>query len=70
MLHAICGGLLLVATLFSNFELARSRPFWSIATNLDRFCCSRLVANVAIRGRRRRTRGAIDDVCFIILHEI
>ena len=41
----------------------RQGTFWSVATDLA-------AANIAIRARRRRIRGAIDDVCFIFRHEI
>ena len=57
--HTICGDFLLIATLLSIFELLRrsdvSGYFWSMADNKfqSRFCYSRLVANVAIRDRRR-----------------
>ena len=71
----LCGDLLANRDVVLDFraraQQRRQRTFWSVATNLQqRFCCSSLIANIAIRARRRRTRGAVDDVCFIFLHEI
>ena len=57
---------------FSYRDVALDFRATAQATNFIRgFYCSRLGANVAIRGRRRKTSGAIDDdVCIILLHEI
>jgi hypothetical protein len=66
MSHTLCSELLLIATCFrlsSSFAGTSSGKFWSVATDLA-------AANIAIRARRRRIRGAIDDVCFIFRHEI
>ena len=70
--HILCSELLLIATLLPIFEFVRrnvvrgpSGPSQQILQ-----CRSRLAANIAIRARRRRIRGAIDDVCFIFRHEI
>ena len=65
--HTVCSESLLIATLLPTFEFVRMNvvleTFWSVATDLA-------AANIAIRARRRRIRGAIDDVCFIFRHKI
>ena len=65
--HTLCSESLLIATLLPTFVVRsqerRQGIFWSIATDLA-------AANIAIRARRRRIRGAIDDVCFIFRHAI
>ena len=63
-----------IATLLATFELARRNdvggPSGPAIDPWRRSCRSRLAANIAIRARRRRIRGAVDDVCFIFRHEI
>ena len=69
--HTLCSELLLIATLLPIFEFVRRNVVRDLLVRRDypgnRF---QLAANIAIRARRRRIRGAIDDVCFIFLHEI
>ena len=69
--HGLCSELLLIAALLSTFEaerrLGRLVPSLQI---LAAVFSLRLTANIAIRARRRRIRGAIDDVGFVFRHEI